>query len=214
MSHLSHRRFNLADTMSSSRSHRHRQSGIIMVIALITLAIMMIGAVAALRSMNASLANAGNVGIKRDMANQAEVAMRTAMTGLNGLTNPETDDTSRNYSAAILPVTPEGIPTVLVGTSPSTLDGKGVATNVVNLTTASALGSYTAPNVTMYYVIDRLCQAAGAFATSTCLTPTVVAQGGNSNINLPTGVKPLYRVTVRVDGPRGAQSFYQATMSN
>lgn len=204
----------VVDAPRMRRPLRRRQHGIIMVIALITLAIMMIGAVAALRSMNATLAGAGNVGMKRDMANQAEVALRKAMDNLNALTSPNADDTSRNYSAVMLPVTPEGIPTVLVGANPATLDGKGNASNVVNLTSASAYGSYTAPNVTMYYAIDRLCQSGGAFATTSCLTPSNVAQGGNSNINLPTNVKPLYRVTVRVDGPRGAQSFYQATMSN
>jgi Tfp pilus assembly protein PilX len=200
--------------MKPSPSFRRRgQAGIIMIIALITLAIMMVGAVAALRSMNASLSNAGNVGMKRDMANQAEIALRRAMDTVNALTTTESSNSGKNYSAKMLAVTPEGIPSVLVGSSPSTLDGVGSTANVVNLTTKSAFGDYTGPQVTMYYVVDRLCQAEGALSELGCLTATKKQQGGNSGLPLQTSTQPLYRVTVRVDGPRGAQSFYQATMS-
>lgn len=202
-------------TMSTFHSPPRRQSGIIMVIALITLAIMMVGAVAALRSMNSALSSAGNVGMKRDMGNQAEVALRRAMDALNAATTASltADSTSMNYSATLLPVTAEGIPTVLVGASPSTLDGKGDAKNVVNLTASSAFGTMTAPQMTMYYVIDRMCQSEGAMTTVSCLTGSSVSQSSNSVIGLGSGANPLYRVTVRVDGPRGAQSFYQATLS-
>lgn len=199
--------------MSMSHTPRRRQAGIIMVIALITLAIMMVGAVAALRSMNATLSSAGNVGMKRDMANQAEVALRRAMDALNAATGLESDQTSLNYSASMLPVTPEGIPTVLIGSKPATLEDKGDKKNVVNLTTAAAFGTMTAPQVTMYYAIDRLCQSAGPMSSLTCLTGSSTTQFGNSNVTLGNSTKPLYRVTVRVDGPRGAQSFYQATLS-
>ncbi len=208
------RRPNPPDIMNPYSSSRRRgQAGIIMVIALITLAIMMIGAVAALRSMNASLAGAGNVGMKRDMANQAEVALRRAMDALNGLAATTASDPSKNYSAKMLAVTPEGIPSVLVGRSPSTLDGVGSASNVVDLTAKSALGEYTGPQVTMYYVVDRLCKDEGSLSSLNCLTASVQQQGGNSGQPLPSETAPLYRVTVRVDGARGAQSFYQATMS-
>lgn len=199
--------------MSMSSTHRRRQSGIIMVIALITLAIMMIGAVAALRSMNATLSSAGNVGMKRDMANQAEVALRRAMDALNAATGLESDQASLNYSASMLPVSPEGIPTVLIGDKADTLDGKGSTANVVNLTAAAAFGTMTAPQVTMYYTIDRLCQSAGPMSLLTCLTGSNTTQFGNSGVPLTGSTKPLYRVTVRVDGARGAQSFYQATLS-
>ncbi|ALV05475.1 hypothetical protein [Roseateles depolymerans] len=187
-----------------------------MVIALITLALMMIGAVAALRSMNATLSGAGNIGMKRDMSNQVEVALRKAMASLTGATSAtlSNSSTAMNYSATILPTTPEGIPTVLLGTSPTTVGGLGVATNVVDLTTAPAAGTGSPPQVTMYYVIDRLCKNAGVVDTTNCLTPTTVSTGTDSKGGVPPPTKPVYRVSVRVDGPRGSQSFYQATLTN
>lgn len=185
-----------------------------MVIALITLAIMMIGAVAALRSMNATLMGAGNIGMKRDMSNQAELALRRAMTGLNSGVDLTANATSINYSATMLATTPEGIPTVLVGTSPTTAGGIGVATNVLDLTSAPAYGTGTAPQVKMYYVVDRMCRTTGVMDTANCLTPSVLSSGTDSKGKLPPPAKPVYRVSVRVDGPRGSQSFYQATLTN
>jgi len=191
-----------------------RERGIVMVIALITLAIMMIGAVAALRSMNVSLASAGNFGFKRDMANQAERGLRQAMNAMNTTAlDLKVNQTSLNYSASMLTASPEGIPTVLLADTPTTVGGVGVATNVIDLTTPPA-GSTTAPqNVVVYYVLDRMCRTTGAMDPSTCLTASSLDLSGDELGGLPKPTKPLYRVTVRVDGPRGAQSYYQATFS-
>ncbi len=210
-----------ARSAGSARASRPRgaERGVIMVIALITLAIMMIGAVAAMRSMNASLTMAGNLGLKRDMANQAERAIRSAMSALNTSSVDLTaSQTSLNYSAAMLSTSVEAIPTVLLGTAPSTVGGYGAASNVIDLTTAtSSSGGSTAPtaaNMKLYYVVDRLCQSAGAMSSDTCLTSSSLTQGGKKVGGLTEEPKPVYRVTVRVDGPRDAQSFYQATFSN
>jgi Tfp pilus assembly protein PilX len=204
--------------MRASRLRRHRDRGVIMVIALITLAIMMIGAVALMRSMTASLTMAGNLGLKRDMANQAERAIRAAMSALNSSSADLTaSQTALNYSAAMLPTSVEAIPTALLGSSPSTVGGLGVATNVIDLTVATAGSSTaasTAANMKLYYVVDRLCQSAGAMSSDTCLTASSITQGGKKVGGLTQEPKPVYRVTVRVDGPRDAQSFYQATFSN
>ncbi|SEL27109.1 hypothetical protein SAMN05216359_10728 [Roseateles sp. YR242] len=211
----------LFPTATMQPSPPHRERGVIMVIALITLAIMMIGAVAAMRSMNASLVNAGNLGFKRDMANQAERAIRAAMSALNTSSADLTaSQTALNYSAAMLPTSVESIPTALLGTAPSTVGGYGVASNVIDLSTSTATASSTSAaaavplNLKLYYVVDRLCQSAGEMSSDTCLTSSSLTQGGKKVGGLTEESKPVYRVTVRVDGPRDAQSFYQATFSN
>lgn len=198
-----------------------RDRGVIMVIALITLAIMMIGAVAVMRSMTASLTMAGHLGLKRDMANQAERAIRAAMSALNeSAADLTVNQTALNYSAAMLPTSEEAIPTALLGTDPSTLGGLGVAANVIDLTTTSSGASGAtsaatlAANLKLYYVVDRLCETAGAMSSDTCLTASSITQGGKKVGGLTQEPRPVYRVTVRVDGPRDAQSFYQATFSN
>ncbi|OWQ45050.1 hypothetical protein CDL60_22375 [Roseateles noduli] len=193
-----------------------RSRGVIMVIALITLAVLMIGAVAAIRSMNSSLANVGNFGFKRDMTNQADRAMRKAMAAINAGGAFNTNDASRNYSAAMLNTTAEGIPEVLATMpTPGTMGGVASTANVIDLNTAVSGESATdLARLTVYYVIDRMCAAAGPMDAATCATASTPSQGGKSPSDIVTNPKPLYRISVRVDGPRGAQSFYQATISN
>jgi type IV pilus assembly protein PilX len=94
----------------------HRQRGVTMLFGLIALAIMMIGAAAMIRSMNTSLFNAGNLGFKRDLTNQAERASNAVMTALNSgaLATEATrhePQVASNYSATMLPVNAQGIPT-------------------------------------------------------------------------------------------------------
>ncbi|UXH79349.1 pilus assembly PilX family protein [Roseateles amylovorans] len=193
-----------------------RQRGVIMVIALITLAILMIGAVAAIRAMNVSLSSVGNFGFKRDMANQAERALRQAMTALNGAGSLDSNATALNYSAAMLATSAEGIPNALLTTtSPELVSGYGVAANSIDLTTAiSGESTSNLPNMKIYYVVDRLCLNTGPLSADTCQTVSAAPQGGKSPGDVTKSPKPVYRITVRVDGPRGSQSFYQATYSN
>ncbi len=207
-------RSHLRTTMTPPPLHRER--GVIMVIALITLVILMIGAIATIRSMNSSLTNVGNFGFKRDMANQADRAMRKALDTLSGLASADADNASLNYSAAMLASTPEGIPQVLLDTSnPGAVGGYGSAANVIDLTTAqSGESSTNIPQLKIYYVIDRMCQTAGAVSPTNCQTASSDTQGVKSGKDVKRPPKPLFRVTVRVDGPRDSQSFYQATFSN
>ncbi|WP_431288608.1 hypothetical protein [Roseateles chitinivorans] len=193
-----------------------RSRGVIMVIALITLAVLMIGAVAAIRSMNVSLANVGNFGFKRDMTNQADRAMRKAMGTINAGGLFTATDASINYSAAMLTTTPEGIPQVLTTMpDPGTMGGVASARNVIDLNSAVSGESTTdLARLTVYYVIDRMCVNPGPMDAAGCATASVPIQGGKSVNDVVANPKPLYRISVRVDGPRGAQSFYQATVSN
>ncbi len=193
-----------------------RSRGVIMVIALITLAVLMIGAVAAIRSMNVSLANVGNFGFKRDMTNQADRAMRRAMDSINLGGALTANNASLNYSATMLSTTPEGIPQVLATMpTPGTMGGVATAGNVIDLNSAISGESATdLARLTVYYVIDRMCLNTGAMDAATCATASTPPQGGKSPGDIVPEPKPLYRISVRVDGPRGAQSFYQATVSN
>lgn len=195
-------------------SPTRRQRGVIMVIALVTLAILLIGAVAAIRSMSVTLTSVGNFGFKRDMGNQAERAFAQITTLLNsgGLSTAaarQTSSTALNYSATILTTSPEGIPTAMLDASNlDTVGGLGVASNVINLT-----GTGTDQGLKIHYLIDRLCQNTGALSTDTCQTASNPAQGGPRIGGLAGPAQPVFRITVRITGPRNSQTFYQATYS-
>jgi Tfp pilus assembly protein PilX len=177
-----------------------RQRGVVLIFALIVLLILSIGAVALVRSMSTSLFNAGNLAFRRDLVNQGELAGANLLTqlktgALSTSASTQTDNAAANYYAAMLSTNAQGIPTVLLGTVANPIAG--------------------ANGVTIYYVIDRLCQASG---------PTIATQCVQSSTSpLATTIKPtnpltpaaatVYRLSVRVNGPRNTQVFLQSTFS-
>ncbi len=195
-------------TLPSLPSHRER--GVTLVIALIALVILSLGALALMRSTNTSLFMAGNLAFKRDVANQAERAITSALNDLRtgslaGEATRAANATSRNYSATVLATSTEGIPSVLLSDSAYTSAGFTRA----DIVDADA-------GITMRYVIDRQCAAAGAFDTAQCQNITAMAAAGGGGTHdgakLPgSDRRPAYRISVRITGPRGIQTFVQTT---
>jgi type IV pilus assembly protein PilX len=187
-----------------------RQRGFTLLMALIALAILSIGAVAMIRSTNTTLVMAGNLAFKRDVANQAEVAIAAAMTDLN--TGSLASDASRqanaltrNYSATILPTSVEGVPNALLNDTTYASAGftRGDITD-------------TAAGITLRYVIDRQCTATGTFDAAVCqsISATKTNRGDDTaNADMSPGAdrRPAYRISVRISGPRGVQTFVQTT---
>lgn len=190
-----------------------------MIFGLIALVVMLIGTVALLRSVGTSMFASGNYAFKRDLTNQAERAMATVLTAVR-TTGPlateaarQANDANRNYSAVALATNAQGIPNALL--SAAAFTGVGVAANDIAITDQA---------VTVRYVIDRLCTVLGAPTAANCtLAPTQVPAGGSSSelinaMDTSTGgagavqTQVVYRVSIRVDGPRGTQSFFQSTL--
>lgn len=193
---------------SPLRAPVRTQRGVIMIIALLTLTILLIGAVAAVRSMNVSLSSVGNIGFKRDMTNQVERALgqvRTVMrTGaLATAASRQTSSTASNYVAFIQPASPEGIPTAMLnksGTNFETVTGLGNVANEMAFTGGE-----------LHYLIERMCKTEGAVSYETCQTAGELSEGGSSKDEVKPLPQALFRITVRVTGPRNTQSFFQAT---
>jgi len=186
-----------------------RQQGVVLIFSLIVLLILAIGAVALLRSVDTSLVSAGNLAFHKDLVNQAEQAVANVMTEfktnalpLGGLTTASMP--AANYSATTLVTNQQGVPLVL-------LDNTALGA----IATAPVLVGRT-PDVRIFYVIDRLCAAGTVIpTTTTCVQSTGLPTGGTANRN--TAVAPpsatVYRVSVRVDGPRNTQAFLQTTFT-
>jgi type IV pilus assembly protein PilX len=213
-------------TLSSARRSRaSSQRGVVLLFSLIALGIMLIVAVALVRSFNSSLFTAGNIGFKRDLQNQSERAVDVVLnefrTGgkLASPTARGASNTAYNYSATMLPVNAQGIPDALQ-----------------NNTTFAAVGStekdipVSGMNVTVRYVVDRLCATAGdenSLGAGVCRLADNPVPVGTSLSNLqgadrgplcptcvsaaPQGV--VYRLSIRVTGPRSTQSFFQSTFT-
>jgi len=186
------------------------QRGVVLIVALIALVLLMIGGVALVRSMDISQLLAGNLAFKRDLVNRGEVGIGQAIGLLNtGALSTEAvrqaGSAASNYSAQVLASTATGIPVVLVdnaafaaaGMTGADLDvGDGVVARVV---------------------IDRQCTIPGAFDAARCLAMLSASdQGGSAQLatKKPGGdLRPIYRISVRVTGPRGTQTFLQTTVA-
>lgn len=200
-----------------------RERGVVLLFCLIILVVLLAGGVAVMRSMNTSLSGAGNLAFKRDLVNQGELAIAKAMrefqTGGALVTTAATAAhlPAANYSAIQLQANEQGIPQVLL--KKTTLTGPDVAGNTFAPSGSAITGS---GGVTVRYVIDRMCNATGTFSTigkSGCVyTPssTETLGGDQSQLSTPgpsIPSPPIYRVSVRVDGPRDTQVFLQASFS-
>jgi Tfp pilus assembly protein PilX len=200
---------------SHSQNRSSAQRGIVLVFALITLVIMLIGAVAISRSLSSSSFALGNIGFKRDMTNQGERALQLAMNAVRagGALSTETlRNTSlpaANYSAIMLPTNAQGIPTALL-TNAGFL-AVGTAANDI---TPSNTPDITA-GTTIRYVIDRMASAAGPCTPNTCAMATERVFGGASNepTKPPPPAQPIFRLTLKVTGPRNTVSFFQSTFT-
>jgi type IV pilus assembly protein PilX len=186
-----------------------RQQGVVLIFSLIVLLILAIGAVAVLRSVNSSLLSAGNLAFHRDLVNQAEQAVSTVMTEfktnappLNGATIA--DLPAANYVSTALPTNAQGVPLVLLNNA--AFAAVGSAANILPGAT---------PDVTIRYIIDRLCTNTGNANIINCVQSTGLPTGGTANKN--TALAPpsatVYRISVRVDGPRNTQAFLQTTFT-
>jgi type IV pilus assembly protein PilX len=192
---------------------RARQRGVVLIFALIVLLILTIGAVALMRSMHSSLFAAGNLAFRRDLTNQGEQAVANVMaefrTGgilaTSGIT--DSDLISANYKATTLVTNPQGVPTaLLVGDTAFAAYGQ-VSNDITGAT----------PDVTIRYMIDRLCIApAGIASSALCVQSSGTPTGGTHNRN--TAVAPpsatVYRLSVRVSQTsRNTQVFLQTTFT-
>ena len=184
-----------------------RQRGIILFVTLIAMVILMISGIALVRSFDTSLLLAGNLAFKRDLINQGErgiAAARTALLAGGALGSDTlrlTTLASSNYSATILASDARGLPLMITDDSLWTMTGS----DIVDSTSG----------VTIRYVIDRLCNLSGSTNSANCvLGSTTLPPGGSANVTptVPSG-SVIYRVSIRVSGPRNTQSYMQSTLS-
>jgi len=211
-----------------------RQRGVVLLFSLVALVVLLIAAVALMRSFNTSLFMSGNIAFKRDLQNQGERAIDKVLPRFRVGGSLETDAArsadlkTSNYSATMLPGNAQGIPDALQS-EPKFL-AVGVATNDI---TEANEPSLQGQGVSIRYVIDRMATSGGSCTTlgpSVCLMTTDITPAGGSSSQWRTPTRTLvpgsaasappittgtvvYRLTVRVNGPRDTQAFYQSTFT-
>lgn len=183
-----------------------RQRGVVLVITLISLVVLLVGAVALVRSFGSSLAISGQNAFKRDLLNRGEVGIAAAKAALlNGAANSdilrENNQLAANYFASLRANndSAEGIPKDLIKDDTFT----GTAADI------------TSNGVTIRYIIERQCASTGAFSQSTCavFAKPAASSGGERREIVGAEYAPIYRITVRVRGPRNTTAYLQSLVT-
>lgn len=199
-----------------------RQKGVVLLFTLIVLTILLIGSVAVIRSMNTSLFSAGNLAFRRDLVNQGEQAISTVFAMLSkggvfeGSAATASSIANLNYSAVQLQTNAQGIPIALLDNQ-APYTGPDISGGTFSPTAVAIPGATT--DVSIRYVLDRLCNDSGTAATlgtAKCVNqPSIVeVRGGTAGVvPLPSAPSLIYRLTIRVDGPRNTQVFIQSSFS-
>lgn len=201
------------------------QSGAMLVIALVILVAMTLASIGLFRSVNTTVLLAANVGFKRDTFVRANVALKSIMDRMSPSSFVDGSEdycsscsagaNTLNYSPIQLATNTQGVPTVLADKAQYDATYKAAWT-----TDSSDLSAMSSTEIR--FVIERMCDAIGNPSLDRC---TYFGSGIGSqawiDYHAPEGQVggqagstslPLFRVTVRADGPKNSVSYIQAYM--
>ena len=187
------------------RARRWRdQRGVIVLIALVAMLALGYAGAALMRSVDATTAITGNIGLSQSAMLATDVAIESAIAALfertliADLTN---DDETQSYYASRQPQEDSrGIPYRLQALANYADDARIIDAGNGNL---------------VRYVIERMCTGSGPAMGDTCvLTPAVDAAAAGTVTNPEPPPVPVYRQTIRVDGPAGTIVFAHAWLTD
>lgn len=185
-----------------SRPTETHQQGVVLWVALFVLLIMMATTIGVLRSSLGGLSISGNLGFRKSATTAADGGIEQARAWLLGNNGALLADSATNGYYADW----------ATGFNPNQFNWNA------GVTSAAAGGQN---GNALQYVIHRMCAFSGATfgnvtvsgggqAPQVCVSPSVGEDDGPSDrFELPGTSRPLYRVTVRVLGPRDTVSFVQ-----
>lgn len=204
-------------------SPRRAQHGVVLFIALIAMVVLSLSAVALIRSVDTGTSIAGNLATKQGTLGPINYAVERAVDALfqgggGSIADPFNHDIAHNYYANIQPgEKPNGVPAILYGPLPLT----AYDASFQKYDDPSTVSKYS-----VRWVIERLCQGSapapgpylGDPLTQTGLQACdmmvpKVSTAGSDNEPLPSiPPVPLYRVSIRVDGPANTVTYAQAML--
>ena len=197
-----------------------RERGVVLFIALIAMVLLALAGVALLRATDSGTSIAGNLASKQSTMGPINYAVEQAVAALfeggpGSIVDKFNHDINHNYYANIQPgETASGVPAVLQGTTPAAYP-----------VTFQKYDDPATPSMySVRWVIERMCQgsapAPGPFfgdpltptGLQACdmLPPKVSTAGTHGEERPEVPPTPLYRVSIRVDGPAGTNTVTYA----
>jgi len=187
---------------------RLAQRGVVLVIVMLAMVVLLIGLAALIRTVDTAGVMVGNLAFRRDLTNRAEQAIATAKATLStsGFVTTANALSASHYSATKLANGNTGVPTILDSSSYTTTIG------------ADSTDVGGDASVTYRYVIDRQCNTGTTtFSTAACeYVTTSSTTGGSAQLSsgsrhINSQTLPIYRISVRVTGPRNSVAYFQTT---
>ena len=187
---------------------RSRQRGVVLFVALIAMVVLSLAGVALIRATDAGTSVAGNLAFRQSSMALINIAVEQAADDLfyhQSITDTTNDDTTHNFYATIQPgMNVHGVPTVLAtaGAYPGAFQPPLTDANTGNAAK---------------WVIERLCTVNGDplvnIGKCDVMLPKVspgktTMKGGGP----PTIPQPLFRLTIRVEGPANTVTYAQAML--
>lgn len=179
---------------SNHRLLQRAQRGVTTVVTLLLLIVMLLGGAALARFGEVGALASGNAAFREAALQASEVGINTAYAAVQGIVDEESNSGSWYWAKA------------------QTLDANGMP-STVNWSSAPevVVGRYS-----VRYVVERLCTGTGAITDPVrqCVNKIkkpIESYTRRDQLDPPTA--KLYRVTVRVTGPRDTQIFVQSLLT-
>ena len=211
-------------------ANRQHQVGVVLFIALIALVVMSLAAVALIRSVDTNSQIAGNLAFRQTSVISSSYGIE-AMADTLGVLLYE-DGYTNGAGAGPKPAGYYATCNTFDITAPPTRPCSGGQLTLDaswNAGTKSAVASGIGMDAggrdqygnTIEYIVERMCTAVGLPSDANCLFDGQVEDNGTKNVVTLNGIGapasvvdlPVYRVTVRIQGPKNTVSFIQSFIS-
>jgi Tfp pilus assembly protein PilX len=208
---------------ASSRT-AHAQRGVVMFIALLVMVALSLAGIALIRSADTATTVAGNLAFKQSAVYAVDRAVEQTIDKLfTGLPAPAiadktAHDLAQNYYACVRNAAGTGCigPTEPIPEIPAALANKAAFETILGSANAAEVETNKdAADNKAYYVIERMCAAAGPAIGPNCnlSSASMGADAGTQHYEgLVRSGDAYYRVTVRVEGPRNTVAYAQAIL--
>lgn len=213
---------------NSQASFKSAQKGVVLFVALIALVVMALASVALIRSVDTNTQIAGNLSFKQSALISSDRGVESAMAWLEqtanlNLTSLNSSIPANGYYAvygdlsagvAATPINLDDRAAMKAGSTWTTYGVKATGSNIT-------AGEDSDTKNTIEYIIERMCTKEAVpenDATNQCLFGASEPGGGSKGVKdaeqagaiIDSSASPIYRVTVRVTGPRNTLSYSQA----
>ncbi len=187
----------------------HAQRGVVLFIALIVLVAMTLAGIALMRNVDSGTVIAGNLSFRQVATYAGDLGTEAARNWLTG-TSVNLDDNSA--SDAYFANWQTSLDILGNDPDPAKTDYDWSAAKNVS-------GAPT--GYTVRYVIHRLCDTTGGTTSAGCVKTTGASSSATAStkgaanygtLAIAVSTSALYRITVRVDGPRNTLSYIQSAM--